>query len=244
MIAASGSVEEGETVTLIAASSGDEAGSVEFLAGRDGGALVPIATAPMSGGSAETDWTPGEGAAGEYEIVARLRSDLASDDKPYGSNITVVVVEEPEPDPDPPPGGGEGFMGRNNPWQGSILWASFGDCNATGFLVTVEFDESDSGVLTGTLSGRSWDGDPDTIDNDFTGPISASVSGQRSDGAVSFSLSGGLKGSFGGSLQINGASDLWQFQGTFENGDVCVDQIGPVDSGLALLIGSVAASDQ
>ncbi|MDX1450491.1 MAG: hypothetical protein R3246_15695, partial [Acidimicrobiia bacterium] len=127
---------------------------------------------------------------------------------------------------------GEGFMGGNNPWLGTILWSSLGDCNATGYLLTIHFDEGPTGVLSGTVSARTWDGDPDTIDGDFDGPISATVAGQRNDDAVSFSLSGGLKGSYSGGLGIPPGTNAYRLEGVFGGGNVCPDAFGAIDSGI------------
>ena len=149
-----------------------------------------------------------------------------------------------EPDPVELPAG-TGSLGNAGPWRGSIFYFSLGSCNSSGFLCTVNFDAGSPvlenniqvGVaITGKASGRRFSGGGAPNDLEiFQGPLSATLSGTHfTDGRVVFTLSGGIRGSFEGTIGDipNGSSTI---SGPFDGAAPCSDAAGTTTSGLFIL---------
>ncbi len=228
-------VEVEQSVTLRAITNGEENGNVEFLGSKNGSSTLELlASAEMIDGIAEATWTPASGEDGDYEIVAHLFSEFPSDIKPYSSNnIALVTVNAKPEDPgsgeEPPLPEGSGPLGELGPWLGSMAYAAFNEgCRDTGYFLKISFAENPEGSLTGSYLGKHFD-DPVS---DSISPVvgeSGTLTGQRSDANITFSLAGDLSGSFFGTLSSK--DEIHRIAGGFSRANVCIDNTGSSISG-------------
>jgi hypothetical protein len=99
-----------------------------------------------------------------------------------------------------------GAMGQASPWTGFIEFTSTG-CKQTGFYMTLTFDETGDGNLTGVYEGRnvSASNPPPSGDDKYRGPLKGTLTGTRTGDSVTFTLSGNIRGSYAGTLDRGGS---------------------------------------
>jgi hypothetical protein len=230
VVDADGQLIEGGQVTW---SSSDPA-SASVIAAGDRSATITTETATTS----QAVITATYGALSADASV--LISDPFSDVVPYAAvNTALVSVTEEEEEPDD-----RGPLGNEGPFRGTATYFSLGSCNATGAALTIEFFEQPDGSLTGTYDGHYCSTVQSCIEIDPypTGPLSGSLSGQRTGDDVTFTLSAPLGGVFTGVRFVPtappGSSSLPFVQGLFDGMVPCVDSYGSHFAGLYNFVGT------
>jgi hypothetical protein len=224
-------------VTLTAFTDDDANGTVSFWASKDGASTLTFLTsAALEGGTAETTWTVAD--EGEYTLYARVSTDAASQVKPYAASNTasVTVTEEEEEEEDTGPLGNEG------PFRGTYTHFSLGQCHGIGVALTIDFVEEPNGQLTGTYVGHYCADLCIDIEPYPTGPVSGTLSGNRSGADVTFALSAPVGGLFTGERFVPaappGSASLAVVDGFAEGVLPCEDEYGTISSGFFSFVGT------
>lgn len=135
-----------------------------------------------------------------------------------------------------PPVQTRGQMGSASPFIGFIEFTS-GGCKQNGFYMTLTFDEDEQGNLNGTYEGRkvSQSNPPPSGDDKYKGPLKGTLTGTRNGDTVNFTLSGGIQGSYTGTVEK--MSTLTRMSWTFEDQPGCSASGSNLNDGKIFFIG-------
>jgi len=140
---------------------------------------------------------------------------------------------------------GSGALGEAGLWRGSMLYASLGACNATGFIMAISLSGgggTGTQEVIGSVSGQPYPRGaelPATLDG-WLGYLLADVSGflltgteEAPQNTLSVELSGDIEGLLDGTLATGPTGTQWL--GEFTGAKPCVDQFGPTTTGVFVL---------